>query len=84
MSNSVLIIDDSGTIRERIIKTLESFNLFSRYYEAEDGLEEPVRYLLTFLRASQEGKFGRFRETLRNHGDWTPGALGKPMPVMPE
>jgi diguanylate cyclase (GGDEF)-like protein len=39
MSNSVLIIDDSEAVRERIIKTLESFNLFSRYYEAEDGLE---------------------------------------------
>ena len=39
MSNSVLIIDDSSTVRERIVKTLESFDLFSRYYEAEDGLE---------------------------------------------
>jgi diguanylate cyclase (GGDEF)-like protein len=39
MSNSVLIIDDSEVVRERIIKTLESFNLFVRYYEAEDGLE---------------------------------------------
>ena len=39
MSNSVLIIDDSEAVRERIIKTLESFNLFVRYYEAEDGLE---------------------------------------------
>jgi diguanylate cyclase (GGDEF)-like protein len=39
MSNSVLIIDDSEAVRERIIKTLESFGLFSRYYEAEDGLE---------------------------------------------
>jgi diguanylate cyclase (GGDEF)-like protein len=39
MSNSVLIIDDSDAVRERIIKTLESFDLFSRYYEAEDGLE---------------------------------------------
>lgn len=39
MSNSVLIIDDSSTIRERIIKTLESFDLFSRYYEAEDGMD---------------------------------------------
>lgn len=39
MTNSVLIIDDSNTVRERIIKTLESFDLFSRYYEAEDGLE---------------------------------------------
>jgi diguanylate cyclase (GGDEF)-like protein len=39
MSNSVLIIDDSVTVREQIIRTLESFNLFTRYYEAEDGLE---------------------------------------------
>ena len=39
MSNSVLIIDDSDAVRERIIKTLESFDLFSRYYEAEDGLD---------------------------------------------
>lgn len=39
MSNSVLIIDDSDSVREKIIKTLESFNLFVRYYEAEDGLE---------------------------------------------
>lgn len=39
MSNSVLIVDDSDAVRERIIKTLESFDLFSRYYEAEDGLE---------------------------------------------
>jgi len=39
MNNSVLIIDDSDAVRERIIKTLESFDLFSRYYEAEDGLE---------------------------------------------
>lgn len=39
MSNSVLIIDDSVTVREQIIRTLESFSLFTRYYEAEDGLE---------------------------------------------
>jgi two-component system cell cycle response regulator len=39
MSNSVLIIDDSDAVRERIIKILETFGLFSRYYEAEDGLE---------------------------------------------
>lgn len=39
MSNSILIIDDSSTVRERIIKTLESIDLFSRYYEAEDGLD---------------------------------------------
>ena len=39
MSTSVLIIDDSVTVREQIIRTLESFSLFTRYYEAEDGLE---------------------------------------------
>jgi len=39
MSDNVLIIDDSEAVRERIIKTLESFELFGRYYEAEDGLE---------------------------------------------
>jgi len=39
MSSSVLIIDDSVTVREQIIRTLESFGLFTRYYEAEDGLE---------------------------------------------
>ncbi|HEY3308294.1 MAG TPA: diguanylate cyclase [Desulfuromonadaceae bacterium] len=39
MSDSVLIIDDSQAVRERIIKTLESFDFFARYYEAEDGLD---------------------------------------------
>ena len=39
MSASVLIIDDSVTVREQIIRSLESSGLFSRYYEAEDGLE---------------------------------------------
>jgi diguanylate cyclase (GGDEF)-like protein len=39
MSDSVLIIDDSDAVRERIIKTLETFDLFARYYEAEDGLD---------------------------------------------
>jgi diguanylate cyclase (GGDEF)-like protein len=47
MPNSVLIIDDSNTIRERIIKTLESFDLFSHYYEAEDGLEGFKKLLST-------------------------------------
>jgi diguanylate cyclase (GGDEF)-like protein len=37
--NSVLIIDDIDAIREQVIKILESFDLFSRYYEAKDGLE---------------------------------------------
>jgi two-component system cell cycle response regulator len=39
MFDSVLIIDDSATVRERIIKALEPFDLFARYYEADDGLE---------------------------------------------
>jgi diguanylate cyclase (GGDEF)-like protein len=39
MFDSILIIDDSEVIRSLIIKNLEPFNLFSRYYEAEDGLE---------------------------------------------
>jgi len=39
MFESVLIIDDSEVIRQRIIKALESSELFSRYYEAEDGLD---------------------------------------------
>lgn len=39
MFDSILIIDDSEVIRSRIIKNLEPCNLFSRYYEAEDGLE---------------------------------------------
>ncbi|MBK5274535.1 MAG: diguanylate cyclase [Desulfuromonadales bacterium] len=38
MLNSILIIDDSDAVREKIIKTLELFNLFTHYYEAEDGL----------------------------------------------
>src|SRR6185369_12791161 len=45
MSDNVLIIDDSDAVRERIIKTLESFELFARYYEAEDGLEGFKRLL---------------------------------------
>ena len=39
MSTSVLIIDDSVTVREQIIRTLEPFSLFTRYFEAADGLE---------------------------------------------
>ncbi len=39
MADSVLIIDDSETVREMIIKTLESRDLFSRFYQAEDGLD---------------------------------------------
>ena len=39
MADSVLIIDDSEAVREKIIKTLEARNLFSRFYQAEDGLD---------------------------------------------
>ena len=39
MSASLLIIDDSALVRERITSTLESFELFSSYHEAEDGLD---------------------------------------------
>ncbi len=39
MADSVLIIDDSETVREKIIETLEAKDLFSRFYQAEDGLE---------------------------------------------
>src|ERR1035437_9827702 len=39
MSASVLVIDDSPTIREQVIRTLRDVNLFSNYREACDGLE---------------------------------------------
>ncbi len=39
MADSALIIDDSESVRDKIIKTLESHRLFSRLYQAEDGLE---------------------------------------------
>lgn len=45
MADSVLIIDDSEAVREKIIKTLEPLDLFSRYYQAEDGLEGFKRLL---------------------------------------
>ena len=38
MADSVLIIDDSEAVREKIMKTLETRGLFSRFYQAEDGL----------------------------------------------
>lgn len=39
MSASLLIIDDSALVRERITSTLDSFGLFSFYHQAEDGLD---------------------------------------------
>lgn len=39
MSASVLIIDDSPTVREKVIRTLKDVDLFTHYREACDGLE---------------------------------------------
>ncbi len=39
MSTSILIIDDSDTIREQIIQTLMRFGVFDRYLEAGDGID---------------------------------------------
>jgi diguanylate cyclase (GGDEF)-like protein len=56
MSASLLIIDDSALIRERITSTLQSFSLFSCYHQAEDGLDgfkklltEPIDMILCDL-----------------------------------
>jgi two-component system cell cycle response regulator len=56
MSASLLIIDDSALVRERITSTLESFGLFSCYHQAEDGLDgfkkllaEPIDMILCDL-----------------------------------
>jgi two-component system, cell cycle response regulator len=75
MTNSVLIIDDSEAVRERIIKTLESFNLFERYYEAEDGLEgfkkllsSPVDIILCDLEMPRIDGF-RFLNMLKSRSE---------------
>lgn len=39
MPNSILVIDDSQTMRSQIIHTLRGADLFDRYFEAGDGLE---------------------------------------------
>ncbi|GFO59414.1 diguanylate cyclase response regulator [Geomonas silvestris] len=39
MSTTVLVIDDSATIREQVIRTLKEVGLFENYLEARDGLE---------------------------------------------
>ncbi|GFO70211.1 diguanylate cyclase response regulator [Geomonas limicola] len=39
MSTSVLVIDDSATIRDQVIRTLKEVGLFENYLEARDGLE---------------------------------------------
>ena len=37
MSNSVLIIDDSPLLRQKVIESLRNANLFVNYFEANDG-----------------------------------------------
>lgn len=76
MSKSALIIDDSDTIRERIIKTLEAHDLFERYYEAEDGLEgfkkllsSPVDIILCDLEMPRIDGF-KFLAMLKSRPDY--------------
>lgn len=45
MGDSVLVIDDSESVREKIVHVLETRSLASRIYEAEDGLEGIKRLL---------------------------------------
>ncbi len=72
MSTSVLIIDDSVTVREQIIRTLEPFKLFDGYYEAEDGLDgfkkllsSPVDIILCDLEMPRIDGF-KFLNMLKN------------------
>jgi diguanylate cyclase (GGDEF)-like protein len=39
MATTILIIDDSPTVRERIVRTLREFALFDDYREAADGID---------------------------------------------
>lgn len=39
MATTVLVIDDSATIREQVVRTLKEVDLFETYIEAKDGLE---------------------------------------------
>jgi two-component system, cell cycle response regulator len=39
MPACVLVIDDSETVREEVIRTLRDVGLFERFFEAKDGLE---------------------------------------------
>ena len=72
MPTSVLIIDDSVTVREQIIRTLEPFKLFDRCYEAEDGLDgfkkllsSPVDIILCDLEMPRIDGF-KFLNMLKN------------------
>ena len=37
MNNSVLIVDDSPLLRQKVIESLRNANLFANYFEANDG-----------------------------------------------
>ena len=39
MAYTLLVIDDSQTLRQQVIKTLQSVRLFDRYLEANNGLD---------------------------------------------
>ena len=39
MQTSILIVDDSDTVREQIIQTLTNVTVFDRFFEARDGID---------------------------------------------
>ncbi len=39
MGHTILIIDDTKSVRQQILRTLRSSNLFSNYFEATNGIE---------------------------------------------
>ena len=76
MSTGVLIIDDSVTVREQIVRTLEPFKLFDHYYEAADGLDgfkkllsTPVDIILCDLEMPRIDGF-KFLSMLKNRPDF--------------
>lgn len=56
MGNSILVIDDTKTVRQQILETLQETELFTTYHEAGDGIEgfklllsEPIDIILCDL-----------------------------------
>ena len=56
MGNSILVIDDTKTVRQQILDTLRATDLFTTYHEAGDGIEgfkillgEPIDIVLCDL-----------------------------------
>jgi two-component system, cell cycle response regulator len=47
MQTSILIVDDSDTVREQIIQTLTKVTVFDRFYEARDGIDAFKQLLAT-------------------------------------